>query len=60
MPLKFNVNTGKIVAKPVLEDEVHLLRVQQERQNEILEKIYQSISTTKTTSTRIKENSEKE
>lgn len=31
-----------------------------ERQNEILEKIYQSISTTKTTSTRIKENTEEE
>lgn len=40
--------------------ETRLLRRAVERQNEILEKIYQSISTTKTTSTGIKENTKEE
>lgn len=60
MPLKFNVNTGKIVQKPLIEDEIHYLRLGLERQNEILEKIYESISNSKTTSTRTKKNSQEE
>lgn len=39
MPLKLNVNTGKIVQRPSMENEIHLMRSQLERQNEILERI---------------------
>lgn len=58
MPLKFNINTGKLDVKPLTIDEVQKIRLALERQNEILEKIHQSISATETTSTRIKENTE--
>lgn len=54
MPLKLKLNGES--GTPL--GEQRLLRLAVERQNEILEKIYQSISTTKTTSTRIKENTE--